>query len=62
MAKYMETLFDNVEKITQDKGYWILKSVKQKNERVLKDDIVPDDKKGTEPQEAFPHLTESVAK
>lgn len=28
MAKYMERLFDNVEKITQDKGYWILKSVK----------------------------------
>lgn len=28
MVKHMEALFGNVEKLTQDKGYWILKSVK----------------------------------
>lgn len=28
MAKHMETLFGEVEKIAQDKGYWILKSTK----------------------------------
>lgn len=29
MQKFMESVFNNVEKITQDKGYWILKSVKE---------------------------------
>lgn len=28
MVKHMKTIFGNVEKVVQDKGYWILKSVK----------------------------------
>lgn len=28
MSAYMEQIFGNVEKVTQDKGYWILRSVK----------------------------------
>lgn len=29
MSKHMEEVFGNVEKLTQDKGYWILKSIKE---------------------------------
>ena len=31
MQKYMEELFGNVERMNRDKGYWILRSIKQNN-------------------------------